>query len=150
MLVAGLVTLTDQAIKAAVASGFGLGETRTVIPHALYWTYVRNSHGAFGLFGNNPVVLIALSLGVMVIFGYAFRERLRRSVVVQVAVGAIIGGGVSNILDRIQHLYVVDFIDLGWWPVFNLADVFVTVGTVLLLWHASSWSTKRSGNRSVP
>jgi len=52
---------------------------------------------------------------------------------VRIAFGAILGGAVGNIVDRIQRHFVVDFIDLRWWPVFNVADSCITIGVVLLV-----------------
>lgn len=149
-VVALTVLIADQLIKGVVAANFALGESRIVIPRALYWTYIRNSHGAFGLFGDNRLVLVGLSLAVMVVFWHAFRDRLRTSRLAQCAFGAIVGGGISNLVDRFRHAYVVDFIDLRWWPVFNLADVSITVGTLLLLLHAWRKSNARPENNRAP
>ncbi len=49
--------------------------------------------------------------------------------------GLAFGGAAGNLLDILRHGYVVDFIDLGWWPVFNLADVAILAGLLLALWH---------------
>jgi signal peptidase II len=123
----------DQFTKRAVATGFTPGESRIVVPHFLWWTYVQNHNGAFGLFGSQPILLIGLALAVLAIFWYAFRDQAARSGLVRVAFGAIAGGAFGNILDRIRFGYVVDFIDLRWWPVFNVADSCITIGVALLI-----------------
>ena len=69
-----------------------------------------------------------------------------QSPLVRVAFGAIVGGAVGNIVDRIHHGYVVDFIDLRWWPVFNIADSCITVGVALLV--LSSIGRERTQNAS--
>jgi signal peptidase II len=111
------------------------GESRIVIPHLLWWTYVENTHGAFGLFGNSPFLLILLALAVLVLFAIAFRDAAQRSVLVRIAFGAIVGGAAGNIADRLQRQYVVDFIDFKTiWPnVFNVADSCITIGVCLLI-----------------
>jgi signal peptidase II len=96
---------------------------------------VQNVHGAFGLFGSSPYLLILLAIVVLGIFAWAFREQVRRSALVRVAFGMIVGGAIGNIVDRMQHRWVVDFIDFKTiWPnVFNVADAAITVGVVLLI-----------------
>ncbi len=103
------------------------------MPHLLYWTYVQNHAGAFGLFGTQPWFLVGMALVVLAIFWFAFREQAATSLLVRLAFGGIVGGAIGNILDRFHYGYVVDFIDLRWWPVFNVADSCITVGVALLL-----------------
>jgi signal peptidase II len=98
---------------------------------------VHNNGAAFGL-GSRFAPLIAL-LAVVVVVGVVGWGRGLRSRVPQVAVAAIVGGAVGNLLDRLLRDGsgfmggpVVDFIDLQWWPVFNVADMAVTIGAVVL------------------
>ena len=80
--------------------------------------------------------LIAMALAVLVFFWYSYRDLAARSMLVRIAFGAIVGGAVGNIIDRIRHGFVVDFIDMSWNPlfnVFNVADASITIGVVLLL-----------------
>jgi signal peptidase II len=123
----------DQYTKHIVATTFEPGESRIFIPHLLYWTYVQNTHGAFGLFGSSAILLVVMALAVLTVFYFAFREAAARSVMVQIAFGAIVGGAIGNIVDRFHYHFVVDFIDLRWWPVFNVADSCITVGVALLI-----------------
>ncbi len=133
--VALVVFLLDRWSKTIVLHSFLPNESRLVIPHLLWWTYVQNTHGAFGLFGNSPGLLIVLALIVLGIFTYAFRDAVRRSNLVRIAFGMIVGGAIGNIVDRFQHRWVVDFIDFKTiWPnVFNIADSAITVGVILLV-----------------
>ena len=135
-LVALAVFVLDRWTKTLVMSSFHYpDESRMVIPHLLWFTYVQNTHGAFGLFGNSPVLLIGLALIVLVIFAVAFRDAVQTSMLVRIAFGMILGGAVGNIIDRLQHRWVVDFIDFKTiWPnVFNVADASITVGVGLLI-----------------
>jgi len=109
------------------------GESRLIVPHLLYLTYVQNTHGAFGLFGDRIWFLIGLAVVVLGLFYAAFRDAAAQSLLVRIAFGAILGGAVGNIVDRIQRHFVVDFIDLRWWPVFNVADSCITIGVILLV-----------------
>jgi signal peptidase II len=123
----------DQFTKYVVATSFEPGESRIAIPHLLWWTYVQNHRGAFGLFGSQAWLLVAMALAVLGVFWYAFRDAAAQSVLVRVAFGAIVGGAIGNIVDRFHYGFVVDFVDLHWWPVFNVADSCITVGVALLV-----------------
>lgn len=134
-IVAIAVFLLDRWSKTVVLSHFSPGESRLVVPRLLWFTFVQNTHGAFGLFGNSPLLLIGLAVLVLVMFAWAFRDAVQRSNLVRVAFGMIAGGAVGNVIDRLQHHWVVDFIDFKTiWPnVFNVADACITVGVGLLI-----------------
>lgn len=144
VLAAVVVFALDRWTKLLVIHAFLPGESRLVIPHLLWWTYVQNTHGAFGLFGNSPGLLIVLAVIVLGMFAYAFRDAVQRSRVVAVAFGMIVGGAIGNIVDRFQHRWVVDFIDFRTiWPnVFNVADACITTGVGLLV-LVSLWRDRR-------
>ena len=129
------VFVVDRWTKALIASHFFPGQSAIVVPHLLWLTYVQNTHGAFGMFGSQPALLIGLALVVLALFAYAFRDAVRTSVLVRIAFGAILGGAAGNIVDRLQHRYVIDFIDFKTiWPnVFNAADSCITVGVIVLI-----------------
>jgi len=152
-VVAAVVFALDRWTKSLISAHFVPGESAIVIPHLLWWTYVQNTHGAFGMFGSQPLLLIGLALAVLVLFAYAFRDAVRASLVVRMAFGAIVGGAAGNIIDRIQHQYVVDFIDFKTiWPnVFNVADSCITVGVaVLILASLRADQTPRSERSTLP
>ena len=132
-LAAVSVLALDQFTKHIVATQFEPGESRIAIPHVLWWTFVQNHRGAFGLFGSQAWLLVAMAIVVLGVFWFAFREAAANSVLVRVAFGAIVGGAIGNIVDRFHYGFVVDFIDLHWWPVFNVADSCITVGVALLV-----------------
>jgi signal peptidase II len=134
-IVAALVLALDRWTKSLVTAHFLPGESMIVVPHLLWFTYVQNTHGAFGLFGSQPALLIGMAVAVLVLFFYAFRDSMRTSVTVRAAFGAIVGGAAGNIIDRLQHQYVVDFIDFKTiWPnVFNAADSCITIGVAVLI-----------------
>lgn len=133
--VAIAVLWLDQYTKHLVVGSFLPGESRYGIPHFLKWTYERNFHGAFGLFGSNAVLLIGMAIVVLVLFWYSFRDAAARSRLVRVAFGMIVGGAIGNVVDRLHYGYVIDFVDFyRIWPnIFNVADSCITVGVVLLL-----------------
>ena len=133
--VAAIVVALDQYTKHLITANFLPGESRFVIPRFLKWTYEQNQHGAFGLFGSSPFLLIVMALIVLLIFWYSFRDQARKSLLVRIAFGMILGGAIGNIVDRLHYRYVVDFIDFyRIWPnIFNVADACITTGVVLLI-----------------
>lgn len=126
------VIVVDYLTKTMVATHFLPGESRIVIPHLLYLTYVQNYHGAFGLFGTHPLLLTAAASAVLIGF-YLWYRREGAAAQVHVAFALIFGGAVGNIIDRLRFGYVHDFIDFRFWPVFNIADSAITIGVGLLL-----------------
>lgn len=107
----------------------------------LFWTLrlrlVFNNGSAFGLGSRFAPIIALLAVGIVVgLLGFG---RQLRSLVPRIAVAAIVGGAVGNLLDRIFRDGngflggpVVDFLDLQWWPVFNVADMAITIGAVVL------------------
>lgn len=128
-----LVLIADQVSKRLVMHVLLPNESRVAIPHVLWWTYVQNTHGAFGLFGDSAALLIVMALIVLGVFWIAFRDAARHSLIVRIAFGAIVGGAIGNIVDRLHYHFVVDFIDLRWWPVFNVADSCISIGVLTLV-----------------
>jgi signal peptidase II len=143
VIVAALALVIDQLTKRIIVSRFLPGESRIVVPHLLKWTYEQNQHGAFGLFGSSPVLLIGMALVVLLIFWMSFRDAARKSRLVRIAFGLILGGAIGNIIDRLHYRYVIDFIDFyKIWPnIFNVADSCITIGVVLLI--LASLATRR-------
>jgi signal peptidase II len=142
------VVALDQVSKRVVATTFAPGESRIVVPHLLWLTYVQNHAGAFGMFGSNAALLIVLAVAVLGMFWFSFRDSATRSRLVRIAFGAIAGGAIGNIADRVHYGYVVDFIDLRWWPVFNVADSCITIGVALLI--LATFSRERALARAEP
>jgi signal peptidase II len=147
LALAGVAGL-DQFTKRIVATTFAPGESRIVIPHVLWFTYVQNHAGAFGMFGSNAALLIVLAVAVLTVFWLSFRDSAAQSRTVRIAFGAIAGGAIGNIADRLHYGYVVDFIDLRWWPVFNVADSCITIGVALLI--VTTLSRQRTLVRAKP
>lgn len=98
-------------------------------------TYVTNVGGAFGILGNQAF-LIALTtiVGIAAILIYA-RYPPFNGMLVRIALGLLLGGAVGNLIDRLSFGWVVDFIDIGAWPVFNLADSAIVVGIILIIYY---------------
>lgn len=133
LIVAAVVVAIDQATKS-----LALDALSGRAPVELFWTLrLRlsfNSGAAFGLGrGVTPFLTVAAVVLLIVLLG---ASRTAASPLARVALGLVVGGAMGNLADRVFRSHggaVVDFIDFQWWPVFNVADVGITVGAVLLV-----------------
>jgi signal peptidase II len=122
----------DQLTKAIVTTRLDLGDQVHVAgPFSIH--HVTNSGIAFGLFASaTPIVILLTALAVAWML-YFFARSGSRHPVLPVALGLVIGGSVSNLVDRVRLGHVTDFLDLKYWPAFNLADSFIVAGVAALL-----------------
>ena len=122
----------DQATKKIVASQIAYGDAVHVVgPFSLH--HVQNTGIAFGLFQNSTAVVVAATAIAVAWMVWFFARSGARHPVLPTALGLLVGGSVSNLVDRLRLGHVTDFLDLGWWPAFNLADTFICVGVAILL-----------------
>jgi signal peptidase II len=130
--VALAAVVADQVTKHIVTRTLSLDDSVHVVgPLSIH--HVQNSGIAFGLFASaTAVVTIVTSIAVIWMLVFFARSGSRHPVL-PASLGLLIGGSVSNLVDRIRLHHVTDFIDLKWWPAFNLADSFIVIGVVILL-----------------
>ena len=129
------VFISDQITKYAVYKNMSLGES---IPAEgiIRITYARNTGMAFSLFENFGIILLILSLIIAsILIVYLFTIDKPR-IVIRVFSGLVVAGALGNILDRIRFGYVNDFIDVGWWPIFNIADSSITIAIGIYIFDA--------------
>jgi signal peptidase II len=122
----------DQLTKRVVTRTLPLDDSVHVAgPLSIH--HVQNSGIAFGLFASaTAVVTIVTAIAVVWMLVFFARSGSRHPVL-PAALGLLIGGSLSNLVDRIRLHHVTDFIDVRWWPAFNLADTFIVVGVAILL-----------------
>ena len=122
----------DQLTKAIVTSRLDLyDEVHVVGPFSIH--HVTNSGIAFGLFASATSIVILLTSLAVAWMLYFFARSGSRHPILPVALGLVMGGSVSNLVDRVRLGHVTDFLDLRYWPAFNLADTFIVVGVAALL-----------------
>ena len=98
------------------------------------FTHVQNTGSAFGLFQGNNLPLLIVSLVGVGVLAYIYRTQERPGILMRVSIALMLGGALGNLVDRIWQGHVTDFIDIGPWPVFNLADSSIVVGLAILAW----------------
>lgn len=130
-LVAVAAACADQLTKSFVSGRLALGDAVEIAgPFTIH--HVRNTGIAFGLFSDSTSIVIALTVVAIAALVVFFARSGRRHPLLPVAVGLVLGGSASNLADRLRLGYVTDFLDLDYWPAFNLADTFIVVGVGLL------------------
>lgn len=130
--VACAAVVADQVTKHVVSSQLALGdETAAIGPFSIH--HVQNSGIAFGLFaGATPFVILLTVVALSWMLAFFARSGARHPAL-PVALGLLVGGSLSNLVDRLRLGHVTDFLDLRYWPAFNLADTFIVAGVMLLL-----------------
>jgi signal peptidase II len=142
-LIALLVLILDQATKWLASARLDGHEAVEIIPGYLRLSFMRNSGVAFGLFTEiqsawKPIILsLMAAVAIIVILVYSARMPLKR-ILLQIALAITMGGILGNLVDRMIHGSVVDFIEFHihesfYWPTFNVADSAITIGIALLL-----------------
>lgn len=129
--VAVIVFIADQVTKYIVKTNLDLYESWPR-EGLLRITYGTNSGTAFGLFPDQTLVLIVTSFLAIGFIYYFYRSHAMPTPVLRLAIGLQLGGAFGNLVDRIRLGSVVDFIDVGWWPIFNIADSSIVTGIGLL------------------
>ena len=126
------VLFLNQITKLIIKKTFVLGESGPA-EGLLRITYGTNTGTAFGLFPNQTMFLIVASFIAIGFLVYFYKTHAQPRPLLRLAIGLQLGGALGNLLDRIVNGSVVDFIDVGWWPIFNLADSSIVVGMAILV-----------------
>lgn len=96
---------------------------------------VENRGAAFGLFQNSIPFLVLISIAVFFLILYFYRQEKNPPLFLTISYGLLLGGALGNLYDRIFLGYVVDFINLTFWPTFNAADICINLGVAGLIYY---------------
>lgn len=135
-----LALLLDRTSKIIVLKKMVVGQTVPVIHGFFHFTYVRNPGAAFGILAEKKWLFVVATLAILLVLFYFVHTLEQKSVYLSISLGMIAGGAVGNLWDRLQIGMVIDFLDVrGIWPyIFNIADTFIVVGVVLLIYKILS------------
>ncbi len=141
------VFAADQFSKWLVLTRMTPGEEVPVIPGAFHITSSRNPGAAFGILQGQTFFFLAIT--VLLLAGIVFYARRLGSAspLLRLGLGLAAGGAAGNLVDRLRFGTVVDFLDFGVWPVFNLADVAIVAGAFLLGFHLWRDAPQPGGGR---
>ena len=128
------IIAADQFTKVLVRNNIALGERIPVIGDWMNFTYIRNEGAAFSMFSGNRFVTVVLTAALLILCVVFIIHELRaKENVLVLCITCVLGGGLSNMYDRIHFGYVTDMISCGNFAVFNVADIFVTCGCILAI-----------------
>ena len=126
------VFILDRVTKYWVSHSLNLGQE--LWSHwPVHILYTINRGAAFSILPDADWLFLVVALGVVLAIGWRWRLLARQPAWTQAGVGLLLGGAVANAVDRFTQGYVVDFIQLPHWPVFNVADSGITIGVVALV-----------------
>lgn len=132
LLVIALVLTADQVSKHLVRTMMVLGES--IPPEGVARiTYIINTGSAFGLFPNQTLFLTIAALAGVALMLFFYRTGAVPGGLARLSLALMLGGAIGNLVDRVRVGYVVDFVALGFWPVFNVADSSMVMGITLLV-----------------
>ncbi len=138
-----VVLIADQVTKHAVIADIPVGTTQKFLP-AVNLVHIHNSGVAFGFFSGGGALVLALTLTALTALVIYFLLHPTRPWL-WLPTGLLVGGALGNLIDRLVHGYVTDFIKLPAWPAFNLSDMAITVGVLSLLYVLEGAPSKRAG-----
>jgi signal peptidase II len=130
-----IIIILDQAAKSLASTNLELHQTFPIFKDIFHFTLVHNTGAAFGFFKGMYHFIIFLSvvtIFLIVLYANKFRYGYKR---LRIGLLFILAGTIGNLIDRLNCGYVVDFIDLRIWPVFNIADMAITIGGAFLVYH---------------
>lgn len=131
------IIIIDQFVKYIVIKH--LINKIAIIPKILELEFVINTGGAFGIF-NNYTMIISVISSIIILTALFYSRTILENDYFYMPIGLIIGGAISNLIDRIMYGFVIDFISISIWPVFNLADTAITMG---VLWISYNYYRKK-------
>lgn len=104
-----------------------------VIKGIFHFTLVQNTGAAFGILKGAGIFFVVISIAAIILIGLNLRNAKEKRYIIPLTL--ILSGATGNLIDRITLGYVVDFLDLRIWPVFNAADSAITIGAIILGWN---------------
>jgi signal peptidase II len=149
-LIAFLIAALDQFLKLLVQKFLLPGQSLPLLGKLVKLTYVRNSGAAFSFLVGYSPYLIAVGLAVCAVIIYFHYRVPAGNRYLQTALAFILGGSLGNILDRIFHFYVIDYLDITVLPVFNLADTMINTGVALIALYILFASREGKKDASAP
>ncbi|HHV98570.1 MAG TPA: signal peptidase II [Clostridiaceae bacterium] len=132
-----LIIAADQVSKFFITKNVDLGELIEIIRNFFYITYIRNKGAAWSIFQNGRYFFIVMTIIASILIIYFLLKSKNK--ILSLSLSFILGGAIGNLIDRIAAGSVVDFLEFHFWsyrfPVFNVADIFITTGTILLAYY---------------
>lgn len=135
--IALITVLLDQVIKYLVMNNMALHQEIKLISNFFSLYYLKNTGAAFSILGNKTILLILVSIFCLIIIKNSIKKLKRTNTLNIISLGIMTGGIIGNLFDRVLYKSVIDYLSFNIFnysfPVFNLADIGITVGAILLI-----------------
>ena len=148
--IAAIIFALDQASKFLVVKNIPLHESWSLSPalaRIFKFTYITNTGAAFGMFPQLSSIFMIIAIVVIIAIVIFHNQLPTSNLWIRISLGLQLGGAMGNLLDRIIHGFVVDFVDIGFWPIFNLADLSIVVGVLILSYHL--WNEEDTSDKKM-
>ena len=147
-----IIIIFDVISKIFISNILILNKSITIIPNLFYLTYTHNYGGAWSIFDNSTLFITIVSFLIIIgIIYYLFKNKVTKKIEI-IGYSLLLGGAIGNLIDRIMHGYVIDFLDFyifGYdFPIFNIADIGIVIGITLLLVSMILEALKNDNKRS--
>ena len=126
-----IIIILDQLTKFMFRKNLDLNESVPIIKNFFHLTLIHNTGAAFGIFRNQGILLMWLSI-IVIGFIFFFYDKITEDKHIEFFSALILGGAIGNLIDRLAFGYVIDFLDFRIWPAFNIADSAITIGAISL------------------
>lgn len=137
LIVILILTIIDQIIKYLVVSNISIGSKKIIIDNFLKFIYIRNTGAAFGILSGNIIFLIFITVLLIFYIVNEMKKNINNNLSL-LSFSLILSGALGNLIDRVVRGYVVDYISFTLFnremSVFNLADTYITIGVILLIY----------------
>jgi len=150
--IALIIIALDQWTKTLIRTN--LDYSQIWLPQGWEWLYPYfhivhwyNKGAAFGLFQNGSMVFTILAIVISVLIIYYYPRLAEQDKVLRIALGMQLGGAIGNLIDRILFGHVTDFIAVGDFPVFNVADASITIGVFIII--VDLWFKEQEGSKEI-
>lgn len=135
--ITSIILMLDQFIKILVNKYLTLGSVVKIIPNFFSLIYLKNTGAAFSILEDSTLLLVVMSVIIVIILDKYIKKTKEFSKLEEISLGLIMGGIFGNLIDRIIHHAVIDYLSFKFFgynfPVFNLADMAITIGVVLII-----------------
>ena len=145
-----LIVIGDQLTKGLIQQSMVLNQSIPVWDGIFSITYIHNTGAAFSMLAGKTQVLALFQVIIIgVILGYYILKGRKSHPQLRISLAMIVAGGIGNLIDRLTLGYVVDFLDFHFWPIFNVADIGVSTGCVLLAGYVFFIEGKEKSGRQI-
>jgi signal peptidase II len=141
LIIAAIVFGLDQATKYWIVQNIPIQSSWSFFPtlaKIFQFTFVTNTGAAFGMFPQLGGIFMVIAIVVIASIVVFYQHLPTHNIRVRLSLGLQLGGALGNLVDRVTRGYVVDFVDIGFWPIFNVADLSIVLGVTILAYYL--WS----------